>query len=83
MRDYALHPARSFEAVGDHSLIGRFVRNWLARRAVSQLGHFDDHLLKDIGVTRGDIGWASKLPLTENPAAALDDRVNQRRRTFE
>lgn len=81
MRDYALNHARSFEAEGPTSLLGRLVRNWKARRAVSQLDRFDDFLLRDIGVTREEVGWAAGLPLSVNAALALEERATRRRRS--
>jgi uncharacterized protein YjiS (DUF1127 family) len=80
MRDYALSHARSFEAAGAASLLFRVIRNWRARRAVSRLDSFDEYMLRDIGVTRGDVRWASGLPLTVNAAIALEERSHQRQR---
>lgn len=80
MRDYALSHAHSFEAAGSASLLGRFFRNWRARRAVARLDTFDDYMLRDIGVSRGDVHWAAGLPLTVNAALALEERSHQRQR---
>ncbi len=79
MRDYALHQARSMEAAGAMSFFARVIRNWRARRAVARLDAYDDFMLRDIGVTRGDIIWAAGLPLTVNAALALEERSMQRR----
>lgn len=79
MRDFALSHARSFETVGAASLFGRLIRNWRARRAVNRLDTFDDYILRDIGVTRGDVRWASGLPLSINAAVALEERTLQRK----
>lgn len=79
MRDYALNRATSVEATGAFSLIGRIIANWRARRAVARLDTFDDYLLRDIGVTRGDVRWASGLPLSVNAALELEQRSLQRR----
>jgi uncharacterized protein YjiS (DUF1127 family) len=79
MRDYALNHAQSMEATGAVSIFARIIRNWLARRAVARLDALDDYLLRDIGVTRGDIRWASGLPLTVNAAMALEELQGQRR----
>lgn len=79
MRDYALGHARSFEAAGAASFLSRVIRNWRARRAVARLDTFDDYMLRDIGVSRGDVQWAAGLPLTVNAALALEERSHQRR----
>ena len=79
MRDYAFHHSASYGDAGTGSFIGRVIRNWLARRAVTRLEQFDDYMLRDIGVTRGDVHWASVLPLSVNAALALEERSLQRR----
>ena len=48
--------------------------------AVTRLDSFDDYILRDIGVTRGDVRWASGLPLSVNAAVALEERALQRQR---
>ncbi|MFN4142212.1 DUF1127 domain-containing protein [Aestuariivirga sp.] len=80
MRDYALSRAISAEATGALSLLWRFLSNWRARRAVARLDTLDDFLLRDIGVTREELRWASGLPLSVNAALALEERALRRRR---
>jgi Domain of unknown function (DUF1127) len=48
---------------------------------VRHLASFDDHVLRDIGLTRDDVEWAEKVPLTQNAVLALDDRVRRKRRS--
>lgn len=84
MRDYVLNQAIAREQI-DGSLVSyvlRLFRNWRARRDVTRLEAFDDHMLSDIGLTRGDVEWASRLPLSSNATFALEDR-SHRRRDFE
>jgi uncharacterized protein YjiS (DUF1127 family) len=81
MRNYAIHQSNSFS--GQNSgLLANLLRNWRARRAVSQLESFDDNLLRDIGVERAEVAWAANLPLRINAAIALEERASQRRRKF-
>jgi uncharacterized protein YjiS (DUF1127 family) len=80
MKDYALNRAVSAEATGAFPLIGRIIANWFTRRAVARLDALDDYLLRDIGVTRGDVRWASGLPLSVNAALELEERSIQRRK---
>lgn len=80
MRDYALSRAAAAEATGSASILGDLIRNWRARRAVARLDRLDDHMLRDIGVTREDLNWAAGLPLTVNAALALEERGRRRRR---
>ncbi|MCB1507561.1 MAG: DUF1127 domain-containing protein [Hyphomicrobiaceae bacterium] len=47
------------------------LRHWKNRRELSVLLEMDDSMLKDIGLTRGDVHHALSLPLDENPATAL------------
>lgn len=81
MRDYALSRAASAEATGALSLFNGLLRNWLARRAVGRLDQLDDYLLRDIGVTREEVQWAARLPLSVNAALALEERATKRRRS--
>jgi uncharacterized protein YjiS (DUF1127 family) len=79
MRDYALSRAQAAEATGSASMFGALIRNWRARRAVARMDRLDDHMLRDIGVTREDVIWAAGLPLTVNAALALEERGRRRR----
>jgi len=60
------------------------VTNWLSnlwrRNKLMSLEKLDDHMLDDIGITRSDLGWARRLPLSSNPLAALDDLARSRSR---
>ncbi len=42
------------------------------RQAFQQLLKLDEHMLKDIGVTRQDVTWANNLPLSEDAATKLE-----------
>lgn len=52
------------------SIIGT-VRNRIKRAAFRRMLTMDDRMLKDVGVTRGDVHWASELPMNVNAGAAL------------
>ena len=79
MRDYALNRAISQEEGNGFSLIHRVWRNWQARKRVVNLSSYDDHMLRDIGVTRDEVQWAAGLPLTINAALSLEERAFRRR----
>jgi uncharacterized protein YjiS (DUF1127 family) len=79
MREYALHRAMSLGEYGAVSFVRRLLRNWKARRRIVNLSNYDDYMLRDIGVSRGDIEWAAGLPLTVNAALALEERAFKRR----
>jgi len=59
--------------------LSRLFHNWRARGAIKALADHDDNMLRDIGITRDEISWAAKLPLTINSAIALNDRALRRR----
>jgi uncharacterized protein YjiS (DUF1127 family) len=80
MRDYVLSRAIFDDRIGNRSLFSRLFHNWKARREVSQLAGFDDFMLADIGVSRADVEWATKLPLTTDATEALEARVVLRQR---
>ena len=80
MRDYALNRAAAAESTGSLSLLWGVIRNWRARRSVARLDALDEHLLRDIGVTRSEVRWAAGLPLSVNAALELEERAARRRR---
>lgn len=43
------------------------------REAFAHLANLDDTMLKDIGVSRADVIWASKLPLSQNASLELEN----------
>jgi uncharacterized protein YjiS (DUF1127 family) len=80
MRDYALNRAIFDDRIGNRSLFSRLFHNWKARREVSELVGLDDFMLADIGVTRADVEWAAKLPLTTDATEALEEKLTLRQR---
>jgi uncharacterized protein YjiS (DUF1127 family) len=50
------------------------------RQAFQHLIALEDPILKDIGITRADVIWASKLPLSQNAATELEKIARQNRR---
>lgn len=44
----------------------------LDRLAFQQMLTLDEHMLKDIGITRGDVIYANNLPLTEDAAKVVE-----------
>ncbi|AJY46142.1 DUF1127 domain-containing protein [Martelella endophytica] len=53
----------------------RFIRN---RLAIKQMVHLDDALLKDIGLTRGEVENAYMKPVTNDPMAELRRAASDR-----
>jgi uncharacterized protein YjiS (DUF1127 family) len=80
MRNYALNRALSLEINPLALSLRNLWRNIIVKRNVTRLSSLDDHMLKDIGVTRDEVEWAAGLPLTVNAALALEERAFQRRR---
>jgi uncharacterized protein YjiS (DUF1127 family) len=80
MKDYALNRAIASGEATSPTLFARLWRNWKAHRRVVGLDEYDDHILRDIGVTREDVRWARGLPLTMNAALALEERAFRRRK---
>lgn len=52
------------------ALVG-MVESRIERAAFRRLLSVDDRILKDVGVTRGDVYWASELPINVNAGEAL------------
>jgi uncharacterized protein YjiS (DUF1127 family) len=80
MRDYALHQSASFDNQMGAGILAQLIRNWRAHRAVARLELLDDNMLRDIGIEREEVLWASRLSLSENAAIALQERAAKRRR---
>jgi len=49
------------------------------RLAFKNILMLDDRTLKDIGVTRQDVKWASRLPLSEDAAIRLEHIARRRK----
>ena len=79
----AAHAGRRLGAMGGRSLRGlaRFGRAIRNRRAATALAGLDDHMLADIGITRGDLRDAYAGPLWHDPTDVLVGRAAERRRT--
>lgn len=52
------------------------------RRKLKRLMDLDDHMLKDVGVTRGEIQIATSLPLSADAATELRRMSLERRQRF-
>ena len=80
MNDYAHHQANVSSSLEGEGILSRLIANFHARRTVKQLHQMDDYMLRDMGVTRDEINWASSQPFYVNAANALEDRSSTRRR---
>ena len=56
------------------------IRQARRRRGLKRLLDLDDHILKDIGVTRGEVGIAARLPKSVDAAIELRRMSLERRR---
>ncbi len=59
-----------------------FAKAWVAyrnRRAVARLLHFDDHMLRDIGVTRGDVAASLAMGPFDDASTRLEALARERR----
>ncbi|MBL8789004.1 MAG: DUF1127 domain-containing protein [Rhizobiales bacterium] len=73
MKNYALHQAEFNGFAPGAANLATYFRNWQARRAVRALEKLDDHLLRDMGVSRECIRTALRMPLDTNPALYLEN----------
>ncbi|MEM7719741.1 MAG: DUF1127 domain-containing protein, partial [Pseudomonadota bacterium] len=58
------------------------IRQIRRRRGLNRLRDLDDHMLNDIGVTRGEVEIAGNLPLSVDAATELRRMSLERRRRF-
>jgi uncharacterized protein YjiS (DUF1127 family) len=78
MRDYTLNRAIAAESIG--TSLSTLFRNWRARRQIGALAKCDDRLLKELGIIRDDVLWATRLPLSQNSQLALEECAFMRAR---
>lgn len=62
-------------------IVGDLFRNAKYRREIKTLADLDDRLLKDIGLTRGDVEGALSEPLLGNPSVVLLRSVERHSRS--
>ena len=68
-----------------HDLSSRLVdrvRQFRRRRHFKRLLDLDDQMLKDIGVTRGEVDIAARLPMSVDAATELRRMSLERRRRY-
>lgn len=66
-----------------HTLTGQLIERLgqiRRRRQFHRLHDLDDHMLKDIGVTRGEVEIAGRMPLSVDAATELRRMSIERRR---
>ncbi|MCE1234811.1 MAG: DUF1127 domain-containing protein [Hyphomicrobiales bacterium] len=62
-----------------------FARGWTTyrhRRVVRDMLGFDEHMLRDIGLTPGDVAAALSMPLLDDPSTRLRILAVERRAAF-
>ncbi len=64
MREYILEQAHSRQPHGALTMLVRMVKNWRGRRQLRQLASLDDHLLRDVGLSRDALRTLARQPLT-------------------
>lgn len=80
MNDYAQHQAQISGSLEGGGILWKLIHNFQARSAIKQLSQMDDHMLRDMGVTRAEINWAASRPFSVNAVNALEERSATRRR---
>jgi uncharacterized protein YjiS (DUF1127 family) len=74
MREYMWHQAESDERTYAFAALRRIIGNWWKRRTLRKLQDLDDHLLFDIGLTRDELEFALRLPLSVDPMREFSRR---------
>jgi len=81
MREYALNQSDQ-EFYGLIGGLRRTLSNLLKRRILRSVHDLDDHILKDIGLSRDEVANALRLPLQYDPIVELQRRIDADRRRF-
>ena len=79
MRDYVLFQSERIETGQPFAVLRRLFSNWRKRQRLRDLQELDDHVLKDNGVSRGDVIAVLSQPVTVDPVRELERRTRLRR----
>ncbi len=72
---------RSIDILARMAALGRAMKMaWARRKLLGELGSLDDHLLRDMGITRQDIASVLAEPGLEDPTLRLAARAREARR---
>jgi uncharacterized protein YjiS (DUF1127 family) len=72
MRDYVLHQSQRRLPTGGVALMVTWFRNWQSRKSFAKLAKLSDYQLRDIGLSRTDVLYMSRLPLAVDPTWEAD-----------
>lgn len=78
MRNYILTQSIARDSAFVFPKLRRMLRNWFLKRDLRLLECFDEHMLNDIGLTRGDLRFLKGLPLDRDLPHEMD-RLRERR----
>ena len=72
------YSASTLSVSGLAAVVLQVLRTFQNRRATTRLSALTDEQLKDIGLTRGDLGAAQRLNFLADPSVALSDFASER-----
>lgn len=72
MRDYILTQSLARDSSFAFPKLRRMVRSWFVKRDLRTLERFDDYMLSDIGLSRGDLRHLRGLPLDVDLSHEMD-----------
>lgn len=64
MREFVVWTANQRGTSGRWATLARLIRNWRHRRDLARLMAMDDHMLRDMGLSRDMLQHLRRLPLT-------------------
>lgn len=80
MSSFALFHRPASRRSGPLSVLRSLIDNWRKRRRLRAMLELDDHILKDIGITRRDVLVVLGRPLSTDPVRQLECRSRARRK---
>lgn len=80
MRDYILTQSIARDSAVAFPKLRRMIRSWFMKRDLATLERFDDYMLSDIGLTRGDLRHLRGLPLDVDLTHEMERLREQRAR---
>jgi uncharacterized protein YjiS (DUF1127 family) len=79
MRDFVLAQAEIRDRSSAFPQLRRLLSNWRKRRRLHRLADLDDHMLRDIGLSRADIRGVLSQPLDVDPIWELERLASSHR----
>jgi len=74
MREFVVQQSLTRQSYGGFSVVVRMFRNWRMQKTYRHMQGLEDHMLRDIGLSREDLRQLMAMPLDADVAWELERR---------